>query len=345
MDNDNREISEQSETNEQSNKELALKILREKNSLAMSGGGTLCISHVGQIERWIELGGDLKKIKYLSTASGGSIIGAAIACGASIEFIKEKMFSINYESLKDHSFLPLDLIRFFRHCGWYKGKALSNYIHDLLQTLTGNGEITFKQAYDRYGVCITMNYVSLRYRRTRYANYLTKPDSQIKKYVRGSGGIPFFYELLGDEVMENGMPLKDKIFDGGCVDNFPIHVLHEIGIPNSKILGLTLVSSNEEELYAADIKGELYDQGLPNDPLNLAIVIINFLRNAAMKIHINKEDWKLTSKTNVGKYKSTDFDLTNDDINILFQLGRNGMDQHLLQIKTLLDCNSYPEYN
>jgi len=322
-------------------KEKALEILKNKTALAISGGGVLSIGHVGQLNRWIELGGNLNNIKHLSTSSGGSIIGAAIACGASIEFIKTMMFSIDYNSLKDNTCMLLDINRFLTHGGWYMGESLLEYVHKLLETLTGNGNITFKEAYNKYGINLTMNYVSLRYRTTRYANHITKPNGSIKKYVRASSGYPFFFKLLQDEVIDNGTIKPDLLLDGGVVDNFPMHVLHEMGISKSKILGLTLVSPEEDASYMKDFKEELWDYGLPQGPLNLAITLIGILRNTAMKLHIHDEDWKLTSKTNVGKYTSMNFNINEIDAEILYNAGKRGMDQHLELIQKLLIDNKY----
>jgi predicted acylesterase/phospholipase RssA len=322
-------------------KEKALEILKNKTALAISGGGVLSIGHVGQLDRWIELGGNLNNIKHLSTSSGGSIIGAAIACGASLDFIKNTMFSMDYNSLKDRTCLLVDINRFLTHGGWYIGEELIEYVHNMLETLTGNGNITFKEAYNRYGINLTMNYVSLRYRTTRYANHITKPNSSIKKYVRASSGYPFFFKLLQDEVIDNNMIKSDLLLDGGIVDNFPMHVLHEMGIPKSKILGLTLVSPEEDASYMKDFKGELWDYGLPQGPLDLAVTLIGILRNTAMKLHIQDEDWKITSKTNVGKYTSMNFNITKTDASILYEAGKKGMDKHLELITKLVSDNTF----
>jgi len=319
----------------------ALDIIRDIEGLVISGGGILGISHVGSIDRLCELGG-LKKLKYVVGTSVGSIITGALGCGASTEFVNKTMFGLDIPSLKDGSCFLVNLIRFLRKGGLYKGEKLLEFAGNMLKTLTGNSEITFDEAYKKYKIHIIIPFFSCRYEATLYADYIRQPQMKIKNAIRASSNITGFFQAFKMEILCPDRELRyDLVMDGGISDNYPLHVLRELGVPASKIIGLRLFSVEDLAEYDAALYGKLYDHGIPKIPVDYLMSAINGLREGSMKIHVKENDWKLTVKTNIGKHKVTEFDIDDKGINELYEEGINAVDRHLEDIQTLIDEGNF----
>jgi predicted acylesterase/phospholipase RssA len=126
--------------------------------------------------------------------------------------------------------------------------------------------------------------------------------------------------------------------DGGVTDNFPMHVLREQGCNPVKILGFKLCSHDEPHYN----NNNEYDHGVSANIKSYSLGLIDILRQQALKVHVHKEDWKLTCKIKVGKYSSTDFNISDDGKKFLFEAGKQAIDDHLLEIEQLLDKGEYP---
>jgi NTE family protein len=213
-----------------------------------------------------------------------------------------------------------------------------------LEELTGNGDITFAQAYTQYGVNLTITYMSLRYQTTLYASWQTQPGMKIKDAIRASSSIALFFKYFqGEMESPSGRLEQDIVTDGGTADNLPIHVLHKQGCLPRSILVLKLVSPEDNSAYEAALRGELHDYGLPRMPIAAAFVVVEALRKTAMRVHVEEEDWKLCVRSNVGNVSSTDFDLTPAQVETLFQAGREGMSKYLGKVQDMLANGTYPE--
>lgn len=333
----------ENQPNENGNiKKLALKILTEKTAYAFEGGGVLGAGHAGALVRLYELGG-LKQIDYVVGTSVGSIISMALACGATTYYIKEKLFDLNLNRFEDGGNFISKAFRFIFSYGIHKGDELERFAEEILTDLTDNPNITFLQAYERFGTHLTITYLSSRYRRTKYADHITSPDLPIKKAVRWSSTIPFFFKA--SRHYNKNRELYDLLVDGGVMDNYPLHVLKEQNQSPQSILGFKLCDNNERNEYQA-IKDDTIDQevdhGLPQNIKDFSVGLLDILRHQALRYHVHKEDWKLTCKIDIGSYKTTDFTMTEDDKLWLYNSGRDAVDQHLSEIESLLISGSYP---
>lgn len=330
-------------SNERPNKELALKILTEKNALVFEGGGVLGVAHAGALLRLYELGG-LNTLTNVVGTSVGSLVSMGLACGATPYYIKSVIFGMNLERFKDGGCILTQLFRFIFKYGLHKGDVIEEFAGEVLKELTGNSDITFKEAYERFGTHLTITYLSTRQEKTMYADHITEPDLMIKTAARWSSTIPLFYKGARRYryISKWRRELMDIIVDGGVGDNYPIHVLREQNCNSKYILGFKLFNDGEPNQYNGEITTEVFDKGNVKHVVGYGWRIVDFLRAQALRYHVHKEDWKLTCKINVGNFQTTDFEISESDKIWLYNSGREAMDKHLLEIEKLLDKGKYP---
>lgn len=329
------------------NRQKALEILQNKKAFAFEGGGTLGVAHVAALEKLQQMGG-LKNITHVVGSSVGSIVGTALAAGASIQYMKEKLFAVDLKDFqdKDHKNKLRDVFQFLLYFGQNETKSIKTFIGNILKDLTGNSDITFIELYNLTNVHLTVTYLSLYYDKTMYADYLTEPNTKIKDAVTKSSSIPLYYEAywedMEDREYQKGCCCKFKkvkykcSVDGGTLDNYPIHVLREQGCNPIDIIGFKFVSDREMYDNIYDYK---YNENPENVPKKSPENAIQFLmkiaeigRIQAMYVHVHNEDWKLTVKTHVGKLTSTDFHMTNEQKTWLYEQGHKAVEQHLEEI-------------
>ena len=324
------EVNEDKQIDE--NREIALKILAGKTAFAFEGGGVLGIAHVGALVRLYEIGG-LRNIEAVAGTSVGSLIALALSCGASIDYIEQTLFELDLEDFKDGGNWFYRLTRLIFRYGLHKGDIIEEFAGKILKDLTGNSNLTFGEAHQRFNNHLTITYLSTRYSQTMYADYVTEPDLEIKKAARWSSTIPYFYKGSRRYNQPNRLnkyqkQLIDVIVDGGVGDNYPIHVLREQNFSPENILGFKLYNTNEPNRY----KGSpipLVDHGIPSNLIDYSFRLVEFLRAQALRYHVDDDDWKLTCKIDVGEFKTTDFDITEKDRLWLYNSGKEAMDKYI----------------
>jgi len=316
--------------------EQALDIIKNKKALVISGGGVLGVGEIGAILRLTELGLNLKNIKSVSGSSVGSLIATTIACGAELEYIKNKMDSINFIKLKNHKSILCDAFNLLKDFGMHDMENVRKLVSEILIDLVGNKDITFKQLFEKTGIHLTITYLSFNYGRTIFADYIYEPDSLVREAIIKSSAIPVFYKSYFQGK-------KEVIVDGGTMLNYCVQIPHLQGYKHEEILGLKFISS--------DTKQNVKDEGQPGTdeewnegPKNIISYLnslVQILRNQAMKVHVKENDWKNTVKINVGTLSSTDFNMSEVEKAWLFKQGEIAADKYLEELSKLLEENKY----
>ncbi len=323
--------------------------MKNKRGICFSGGGVLGIGHAGAVDKLFELE-CMNGITHVCGSSVGSIMATVIALKATRSYIRDTLFGLRTERFRDGNCFPATVIRLIKNGGLYKGQEINRFVEKIVEDLTGNKDTTLLQAYKISGIHLTITVFSLRYRQTRYIDYITQPHMRIVDAVRGSCNISIFYELYPARMLcpvnKDGVCDKilqdDLLSDGGVTDNIPIHILREQGLTSSEILCLHLMGPEDINKYQSDIDGEMYDYGLPSIPVGMVTSLIDGIRDGAMKVHIHEEDWKLIVKINTGSVKVTDFNLSDDEKNMLYNNGMEAIDKYLVDSQKLLDNGEYP---
>ena len=320
------------------NKLSAEDVVRGKTALTFEGGGVLGIGHIGALAEWEKMGG-YRNLTHVCGSSVGSIVAAAVAANASVEFMKSTLFNLDFKQFEDNSTgLLRDLYRLIRKWGWNKGDAIREWSEQLMCELTGEKHITMKQLYEKSQIHLTITYWSYRYRKTKYIDHLTQPDMTVADAIRMSSSIPIYYQAVWRKSLDaNQQEVLDAIVDGGTMDNYPMHILHAQGIPAEKIMGFKLCSSEDMSEYKAERDGKEYDYGMPDGIVQALVVLVSAMREQSMKVHVKSGDWKLTVKIPVGLLKSTDFDMTDAEKNWLFESGEQAMRTYIEEVQERIE--------
>lgn len=318
-----------------SRRQEALEILQNKTAFAFEGGGVLGISLAGALVRLYELGG-LDTIDHVTGTSVGSIVATALAMGATSYYIEQKLLTLDLTKFMDGGSWISNIIRLFTKYGLYKGDYIETFVSEILDDLVQNSDITFIEAYQLTGIHLTIPYLSMKEKRTKYADHVITPDLKIRTAVRWSSTIPYFFKA--NKKYTNGM-LTDTLVDGGILDNYPLHVLKEQNCNINKIMGFKMCNTMEKNQYKPIPDEDVSD--LPTDIFVFSKNFLEILYNKLLGSHIAKDEWKRTCKIDIGSYSSTDFNVTEEDKTWLYNSGKDAVDKYLAEIETMLENNEY----
>nr|MBA3612868.1 patatin-like phospholipase family protein [Nitrospirales bacterium] len=106
--------------------------------------------------------------------------------------------------------------RLRKEYGFYGGKEFHTWYGELLQTKTGNRDITFAQLKNQYGKDLLVTGTCLNRRETHYYTETRNADMPIRDAVRISMSLPLFFAAV-----EWG---GDILVDGGVLNNYPVWI-------------------------------------------------------------------------------------------------------------------------
>jgi NTE family protein len=296
--------------------------------LVLEGGGVAGVAHTGVLE---QLDNDhiLDGITHFAGSSAGSIVAAALACKIDIASVKEILYNTDFNTFKDDSYgFVMDVWRLCREFGWYKGDALEEWFGGILEKHTGSADITFKEAYEKYGTYLVITMTDINLGSTVYVDHFTHPDDNIKTIVRRSSSIPIFFkadsQVLPTEILEEDGKLVTKslrhyFVDGGLMDNYPIDSLYK-QLEKDEVVGIKLLTNTQ--LSEMNNPHVTVDRQPHRDPISFIMCLITMLRNQLLKTHINEDDWKRTIKVDIGNVSATDFNISDDVKDTLMEQGR-----------------------
>lgn len=290
-------------------------------NLVIGGGGKKGYSVIGSLKYFEENGVEFEKI---AGSSVGSIMATFIAIGCTsgeiikyYDMIDLSIFKINYFSPKTYYNLLLNK-------GVNDPLKLENIIGDILKDKTGNGDITFKQVYVKYGKFLTITGTCLNKRETHYYHHETNPDMKIKKAIAISCCVP----LLFKPVLWKG----DVLCDGGVLENYPLYFFNENCPVNSKLykiidgdekinyktIGIKYIDdeTSEQKLYTGNYEIKNIWQYLSS--------ILNTLFTGIERKGIKEKYWERTISINLGSFDSvTNLVLTDPQKEEFIKIGYN----------------------
>jgi NTE family protein len=247
----------------------------------------------------------LSNVKRVAGSSAGAIAASALACGADAEFLARQLESLDIGSLMDDSpgFLR-DAWRLYSTGGIAKGASLNQFLGKALRDLTGDADVTFGQAFQRTGRELTVVSTSMNRRRSVYHSTLTTPDMPIRTAVVASASFPLVFPLVQHD--------NDALWDGGLLDNFPIHI-YDRSVSTDKhttrrwpnidgTVGLKLLMDDDLQPPPVWPVNNVFD----------AIKgVVSCWHDTALRVHVNKRlDWPRTVPIKVGSHiSSMDFSI------------------------------------
>jgi NTE family protein len=326
-------------------KEQALEILKNKKAMVICGGGVLGIAECGAIIQLEEMGLNLKNLNFVCGSSVGSIIATSIACKGTTDYMRDMMNSLDFSRFHDNDCLIRTLCQLIKKFGMNETKEIRKLISKVLTDLVGNPDITFRELYDKTKIHLSITYMLTNIEGencTIYADYMSEPDSLVRETVVKSSSIPLFYEAHMDGKGKN----KLVSCDGGVLDNYPINIPRGLGYDPNEIIGLKLIAG--KEVHHTDNGGPGMPLKIGPAPANVIkylMNIVNKLRNQALRLHVSKYDWMLSVKIGVGILSSTDFDLSDEQSDWLFDQGKKGALKYVTDLAKLLEKGKYPYGN
>ena len=242
----------------------------EISNIVFEGAGIRGIAYAGVIEE-LENRDKLKGIKRVGGTSAGAITALMISLGYSSGEIAEIISSTRFKKFNDGRFIFIGgMIRMNRSFGWYRGEKVSKWIGDIIETKTGDRDITFEELAGGDYKDLYVTGVSLNRQKLLLFSKETYPTMKVKDAVRISMSIPLYFKAVF--INEEGDILQKKarekfshiVVDGGIIGNFPIAIFDSVRVdgegkeyrlPDPNTLGVRIDSE-------AQIKYDSLSKGL-----------------------------------------------------------------------------------
>ncbi len=196
----------------------------------MKGAGIRGIAYCGAI-KVLEEKNLLQNIERVGGTSAGAITALLLSLGYKADEISELINSTSFKKFNDGNFLIFGGIhRLKRYYGWYRGRRVENWLDKVIESKTGNAEITFRELDERGYKDLFITGTSLDQQKLFVFSNETFPQMKIKDAVRISMSIPLYFEAIF--MTKTGVIIQHPIIkegyhvmvDGGLIANFPIRL-------------------------------------------------------------------------------------------------------------------------
>jgi NTE family protein len=304
--------------------------------LVLEGGGVKGIALAGAISVLMDRGYEFKRV---AGTSAGAIVGALVAAGVGKQELISVMSSLDYHKFEDGP--PWDRLlvgkafEVITQHGIYRGDYLKEWLGDQLARLDVHtfADLPYVDAErpptdsaKAFRLVVNISDItsgSLRQLPWNYGNpYRLDPGAQtVVDAVRCSMSIPFFYQPV---ILKDGDGREHWIVDGGMLSNFPIGLFDAPqGVePRWPTFGIKLSTKPTavQEAVANYVHGAA----------SMSLAMLNTLIGFYDRIHV--EDPSVVARTifiDTGDIKATEFDLTNEQRDLLFTNGQKAATEFL----------------
>lgn len=306
-------------------------------NLVFEGAGVRGIAYAGAISALHSLG-VLKNIKRVAGTSAGSVYAIFIAIGCSAVEIQEIVSSLSYAQFADASrYFIANSTRLLTDYGWHKGDAFINFMRGVIESKTGNGDISFGELKTLTGFSLYITGTNLTQQCAEIYSDEHTPEMKVVDALRISTCIPMFYRAI-KEKRDN----KEHILvDGGLVWNCPIDIFdqkHYIHNPTN------LLMSQRDFPYVKNMETIGFKLDPHIDPLvemrlkkphkkignlvDFTKAFMNFYSINGLKRHMSEDDWNRLIFIDTLDVSATEFEIDKNKINALIQQGKLGVHRH-----------------
>jgi NTE family protein len=278
-----------------------------KADAVFEGGGARGIAFVGAIQAMEE-----EKVQWqrIAGTSAGAVIAALLASGYRSYEIRKHLKELDFSKLRGRTILnriPIfgSLLELMINLGIYKNDYLETWVDSLLSE---KGIKTFADLPDgklkiiasdvSNGQMLILPDDLDRYR-------MTPSDLKVSTAVMMSASIPFFFRPV---IWKSKDRKKSYILDGGLLSNFPIWIF-DTDNPRFPTFGFRFVKDKVN-----------IDAVIPT-PLHLFKNIFKTMLQAHDLRHLNEETNERTIKISSGNINTTDFELSEAEIDFLYKSG------------------------
>jgi len=314
-------------------------------NLVFEGGGVKGIAYAGAI-KVLEKKGVMPGVVRVAGTSAGAITAVLLALGASAKEIEQIVGGTNFRNFMDDSWGAIrDVSRLTHDYGWFKGDAFSDWMKKQVYYFSGNTELTFgglrelaetnKKLRQLYMVGSNL---SLQLPEIYSAEQT--PHMPIWQAARISMSIPLFFAAMKNAT-------DNVLVDGGVTWNYPLDMFDlERYLVDKAAFGAVAYPTkygndqiyNKETLgFRVDTKDEIEAEKegwkLLPQPIESLVdylkVLVGFMNDMANKLHLHENDWHRTVFLDAMGVRTTDFSLSQNQVNSLLQSGTNNTDAYL----------------
>ena len=274
----------------------------------------------------------LKDVVRVGGTSAGAITASLMSIGYTAPEIQDIIKDTKFSSFQDDSFgIIRDSLRLMTDYGWHKGKTFKEWLSEHITKKFGYVGVTFADLDRKVQTgLLGMKHLyvvgtNLTKQRSEIYSHETTPDMLIVDAVRISMGIPFFFQCVKNK---DG----DILVDGGVANNYPIKMFDkgkyynsdyspEEKILNPETIGFRL--DTQQEIEANEDWGNV---SVEIDDLSSYIsAVLSYFMETANKKHLTEADRRRTIFIDKAHIKATDFDLTDEDVDLLTKNGVNAV--------------------
>ena len=301
---------------------------KKRVNCVFEGGGVKGIGLVGALSVFQESGYEFANV---AGTSAGAIVAALVAAGYDTDALKHIVESIDYNKIKDKSFLDkIPLLGVVSSFIFEKGIFEGAYFEALMRDLLLKAPVpvrTFKDlrrhAPDGSGTAYSLQVIAADLTRGKMlvlpddiTDYGMDPDElDVARAVRMSMSIPYFFE----PVILTDKETKYYIVDGGILSNYPVWLFD--GIQGANTIGFRLVEPETGRQH--NITG----------PLSLFLALFTTMLEAHDQRYIKDRDYVRSVMIPTLGVKTTDFDLDDEKRDALYQSGVDSANRFLERYK------------
>lgn len=304
-----------------------------KADAVFEGGGVKGIGLVGAVARIEEAG---YTFENLAGTSAGAIVAALLGVGYTGLELKAILQGLDYNDFKDEGLLDKipglgKALSVGFEYGIYEGEFFETWFEDLLQrkgkTKFRDIRTEYPEAKYRYKAQVIAADITDRNLLVLPGDLDVKfgldPDEfSIARAVRMSMSIPLFFEPVR---LQDRSGRTHFIVDGGVLSNYPIWLLDDgTSDPEWPTFGFKLMEPDQREL-----KGPARNP--INNPLAFLKAVVGTMMDAHDSYHISRSAGDLDRTIGIptrikvnglqSEVRTTDFDLTRDESDALFDNG------------------------
>ena len=308
--------------------------------LVLEGGGVKGIGLVGALSVLEERGYEPQSV---AGASGGAMLASLSAAGYTAPELWGILLDLDFTDLQDKAWedripllgMPLSLLK---DQGLYEGRALLEYMRELL---AAKGVSTFGDLEDyapadetrrRYKAQVIASDITGRQLlvlpRDAARLGIENADSfEVALAARMSAGIPFYFEPVRFQNQKTGR--KHLIVDGGVLSNFPVWLFDVDGVPRWPTFGLRLVEPEPRVSLAGRMGQAEYPKSGVWETVDYVKNLILTMMEARDRLYIETADFVRTINIPTLGVRTTDFDISKERKQELYQAGRTAAERFL----------------
>jgi len=301
-------------------------------NLVFEGAGIRGIAYCGAISE-MESAGMMQHIEKVGGTSAGAVVALTISLGYTSSEIQEIITGTNFRKFNNGRYFFIGGIsRIRKYFGWYRGNKVETWLEKIIQQKTGNADITFEELHQKGFKSLYVTGTCINKQKLVIFSHETFPKMKVKDAVRISMSIPLYFEavfidnvgrVINHPKQTDGL---DVMVDGGFIGNFPIRIFDSLPNFNYSTLGFR-IDRDEQIINDTGIKNIA---PLPVGNINQYIgAFYNIIIENLNRQQLTDEDWQRTVSISDGKVGPRIRKLSEKEIAVLIEKGREGIKKYL----------------